>query len=189
MNYEYNIPATFPGGLDLAALSGAIQASAAGQLFVGASTSGDTLSLAFTAPLDAAQAAALQAVVDVQNDPATLLRRARELRFGEVDAKTDQIFGGGFEYPGSGVRLSLSSEAQSRMIGLMVIRDQATYPIRWNALDDASFVDLLGPNDVITLFGSGAAALRSYVDGGTAIKNEIRAATTVAAVMAVVDPR
>ena len=70
-----------------------------------------------------------------------------------------------------------------------MIRDQATYPIRWNALDDASFVDLLGANDVITLFGSGAAALRSYVDGGTAIKNEIRAATTVAAVMAVVDPR
>ena len=117
------------------------------------------------------------------------LDEARELRFGQIDARTNEIFATGFEFPGSGIRLSLSLGAQSRMIGLMMVRDQATYPIRWNALDDASFVDLLGPNDVIALFGSGAAALRSYVDGGTAIKNEIRAATTVAAVMAVVDPR
>ena len=189
MIYEYDIPTTFPGGLNLETLNADLVGGSIGSLYGGSWTSGATLSVEFTQALTAPQAATLQAAIDAQNNPTSLLLAARELRFGEIDSKTDEIFATGFEYPGSGVRLSLSSEAQSRLIGLMLVRDSATYPIRWNALDDASFVDLLSASDVITLFGAGATALRSYVDGGTAIKNEIREALTVAAVMAVVDPR
>jgi len=191
MIYEYDIPATFPDGLDLLKLDTALKGSSLGQKYYGSWTGGSRLSLEFIASLTPTEVAALDSLMSGLNDPGLRLREAKDTKFSEIDAKTDQIFLRGFQYMDSGIFLSLSIESQSRMTGLMLIKDspQTVYPIRWNGNDDAQYVDLLDAAMVVNMYGCAAATLRSYVDGGTAIKNQVRAATTVAQVLAIPDNR
>ena len=120
------------------------------------------------------------------------LDEARQFRFVQVDHRTDELIGLGFEYaPGSGVMLSLSVEAQSRLTGILLLKDSPMigYPIRWNAINDEYFYDVLNAADVVNMYGTAAGTLKARVQSGTLIKNEIRLAATVAEVLAVVDPR
>jgi len=120
------------------------------------------------------------------------LDEARQVRFAQIDHRTDELISQGFEYtPGSGVMLSLSLEAQNRLTGVLLLKDSPMigYPIRWNAINDEFYHDVTDATDVVNMYGTAAGTLKARVQSGTQIKNEIRNALTVDAIMAVVDPR
>ena len=113
-------------------------------------------------------------------------------RFAEIDARTDELVGLGFEYPpSSGQRFSLSAPAQMKLLAADAQRDDPlfTYPVVWNSLSDAGSISL---PDSATLHGfvlTAVGTVRAVLDSGTTIKDAVRAASTKVALDAVVDPR
>lgn len=187
--YDYDIPSTFPNGLNLDVLTAAIKASSLGPYSLGASTLGEVCSIYFTIALDAAQLATLQGCIDVVNNPTVQLDNAKIAKCGQIDQKTNEILARGYLW--DGVVLSLSLGAQTRLNGIYATRldPPGGYPVIWNSLDDLSFVTLADANDVVSMHDAAGDRLRSVVDSGTAIKDEVRACTTIAQVEAIVDPR
>jgi hypothetical protein len=63
------------------------------------------------------------------------------------------------------------------------------YPIEWNTIDDNDVVLLNNAAEVEACYISAVGTLRAYLDSGTSIKANVRAATTPAGVKAVADER
>lgn len=189
MIYDYDIPSTFPDGLNLNVLVGAINASSLKPVYYGAWTVGATLHIEFTTTLDASQLITLQGCIDVVNNPTVQLQEAKQAKFEQIDKKTNEIIARGFTW--DGVLLSLSLPAQTRLNGIYAMRDDPPggYPVIWNSLDDNSFVTLNNAVDTTSMHDAAGDRLRTVVDSGTVIKEEVRQATTVAEVDAIVDPR
>lgn len=109
-------------------------------------------------------------------------------RFAEVDARTDEIVAGGFTYL-DGNRYSLSNEAQSRFLAMLVAKDFLTYPILYNSIDDLRELSLANGDEVLNFVFTAMGAMRSYLDSGTTIKDALRNATTEDEINTIVDPR
>lgn len=110
-------------------------------------------------------------------------------RYGAIDAVTDKIIARGFTF--SGMRFSESVEAQSRALALDQLRDdpKANYPILWNNDDDTDVLQITDATMLHNFVLAGIAYYSSAIDSGSALKLQIRQATTVAAVLAVIDTR
>ncbi len=106
-----------------------------------------------------------------------------------IDARTDALIAAGFVY--SSKTFSLSDAAQNRLMGIHQVRDDAatTYPIRWNTLDDGDVLELADSAAVHSFYLQALGTYRAHVDGGTALKDQVRAAATIAEVDAVTDSR
>ncbi len=117
------------------------------------------------------------------------LVQVRSARYAEVDAKTDELIARGF--PFQGLLFSTSIEAQSRMLGMDALRNDPamTYPIVFNSLDDEAALTISDAATVHALVLTGIGYYRAVIDSGSALKAQVRAATTVDEVLAVVDPR
>lgn len=131
--------------------------------------------------------ALLDGVVAAHRDASHWLPDAKRAKFAAIDAKTNELIAGGFVFQGKTFELYL--EAQVRLIGLIVLKDMLTYPIAYNSKDDFDFTTLTGPNDVVTMAGTALAYIGGYLNGGTALKQLVREATTIDQVNAIVDPR
>jgi hypothetical protein len=120
---------------------------------------------------------------------ATLLPAAQLAKCKEIDARTDELIAAGFTYDSK--TFSLSQAAQSRLTGINQVRDDAavTYPIVWNTLDDSDTLSIVDSAALLTFYLTAMGTYRTHVDSGTALKDDVRAATTIAAVDAVVDSR
>lgn len=112
---------------------------------------------------------------------------AKAGRLNEIDAKTTEVIARGFAYDKK--TFSLSSSAQSTLSNTFIAREMLTYPVRWNTLDDLDAHNLVDANDVTAMYAAGVTAVRAALDGGTALKDLVRAATTMEALGAIVDPR
>lgn len=187
--YPYDIQATFPNGLNLNVLCGFIKASTIGSLSLGASTEGNTCFIYFELKLTPDQQTVLGQCIALTNSPTTTLQEAKQAKFEQIDKKTNEIIARGYVW--EGVVLSLSLPSQTRLNGVYAMQDDPPggYPIVWNSLDDNSFVTLEDAKDTVSMHDAAGNRLREVVDSGTAIKEEVRAATTVAEVEAIVDPR
>ena len=112
-----------------------------------------------------------------------------------IDARTVELIAAGFAFDdglGGGVRVfSLSLAAQSKITNAYVLRNEGgfTYPVTWNSIDDSAVVTLADAAAVAAFHGTAAVTARTHEESGTVLKGQIRAATTVAAVDAVVDTR
>ncbi len=107
-----------------------------------------------------------------------------------IDARTEALIDEGFEYPASsGNILSLSLEAQSNIKGAEHRKSTETYPMDWNTKDNMTKVALADAAGVTALFDAALIVKRGHLDSGTALKDQVRAATTVAAVEAITDAR
>ncbi len=113
-----------------------------------------------------------------------------------VDAKTDELIALGFTF--DSMQFSLSLGAQMKMVGTHQIKDALalTYPINWNSIDDEDVYAIGAGTDhaadaaiLDAFYLTGLGTLRAHLDSGTALKDSVRAATTIAAVDAVVDSR
>lgn len=110
----------------------------------------------------------------------------------EIDARTDALIAQGFEYPpSSGKFFSLSLEAQLRIQGCMSSRDlpQFVFPVAWNTIDDRDHYDVADANDMVGFYLTALGTLRSKIDSGTALKEQVRVAADIAEIQAVVDSR
>lgn len=117
----------------------------------------------------------------------------KAIKFAEINKRTGELIEQGFEFPaGSGAFFSLSDHAQRNLIGLDSARDDSrfTWPLKWNRKDDKN--GALNITDSISarnFFLTAVGAVRAHRDSGTELKDQVRAATTKAAVDAVVDTR
>lgn len=121
------------------------------------------------------------------------LDQAKQARFHTIDLRTDAIIAAGYEYPpGSGVRYSTSIESQTRILGLMIAAGSMTpdqWPVPWNSLDDTHCAILSNVSDVQLMYACGMACIKQAVLSGTTLKDQVRAATTIDQINAIVDPR
>ncbi len=120
---------------------------------------------------------------------ASCLDDAKAEKCAAIDARTDELIAAGFTY--NSKTFSLSQAAQARLTGINQVRDDAsvTYPIVWNTKDDTGTESLADAAAVLAFYLTALGAYRGHVDSGTSLKDQVRAASTVAAVEAITDTR
>lgn len=140
-----------------------------------------------TAP-DAADKALFDSAI-ASHAPMSPLESAKALKIIAIDARTAELIGNGFVYNSKNFSLSLS--AQAKMIGTHEVKDSPalTYPIRWNTRKDDDAENIPDAATLDAFYLTALGTVRAHLDSGTALKDSVRAATTVAEVDAVVDNR
>ena len=129
-----------------------------------------------------------QADVD-EFEEAQQLSMVKASRFSTIDSKTDDLIAQGFTY--NGKKFSLSLASQMKMMGAHEARDDAamTYPIVWNTLGDDDVYAIQNSDDLHGFYLTGVGTVRARLDSGTALKNQVRNAATLAEVAAITDDR
>lgn len=117
------------------------------------------------------------------------LPSTKNRKFDAIDTRTKELIAEGFEYASK--RFSLSIAAQTTYTALYSIRRERklVYPLTVNTFDDRNTHALRDDTEVADFYLAGIAVCREALDSGTALKDQVRAAGTVAAVNAVVDSR
>jgi hypothetical protein len=151
--------------------------------------SGSVVTLDFATTLSAPEVATLeQAIVDHKTGT-NELEVARAKKVAAIDARTDELISLGFTYASK--QFSLTLTAQAKMMGTHQVKDNPAlvYPINWNTIDDADVYAIQNAADLAGFYLTGLGTVRARLDSGTALKDQVRAAATVAAVDAIVDSR
>jgi len=156
-----------------------------GGTFEGVSYIGDDLTINFDSPTPA-DGATVTGVVSAHAG-VDALAAAKEAKFDEIDRRTDELINLGFTFGGD--TFSLKQDTLPTLNGLWNARAAITYPVKYNTSDNSSFVLLNNSTDVESFYFSAVGTFRSREDSGTILKDAVRAATTVAQVDAIVDPR
>lgn len=119
---------------------------------------------------------------------AVALSRTKYLKMAEIDNRTQELIAQGFAFKSK--TLSLSGNAQRYYLGMMVGASFLTYPFAVNALDDLDgTVSIESIDEVQACYAAAVGTIASRLGGGTALKDQVRAATTVSEVEAVEDNR
>jgi len=186
---EYPYPRINAGGYDLAQLQFSAEVNAA-LPGVAARVCCDptTATVVTDVDLDAGQEAALAALAASYNGIVPL----QETKNASIDRNTGDLIGQGFQFPPStGLIFSLSAEAQTNLLGLESARlDPAfTYPVEWNSIDDEAVYEIPDAATAHSFYLTALGTIRAWKDSGTALKDQVRAATTPAEVAAVQDNR
>jgi hypothetical protein len=113
----------------------------------------------------------------------------KQIRYYEIDCKTEQLILNGFVY--QSLTFSLSQNGQINLLALDETRDDPalTYPIDYNTLDDTQSYSILDSTDLHNMYLTALATKKGIVDSGTVLKNEVRDCTTEAEVDAIIDNR
>ena len=135
------------------------------------------------ADLNASQQTALQNVV-INHDPTLIV--AKNIKIKQIDKKTQSLIYSGFTYASN--VFSMSTNAQTNWLGLDHARELLTYPYGVTTINDTeySFPD---STDLHNFFLTGMAFKGGIVSSGRSLKLQVKAATTVAEVNAIVDNR
>jgi hypothetical protein len=129
-------------------------------------------------------------LVQMPEDQTGTLTDLKKWKIAAIDARTEALLLLGYEYPpASNKKFGLDLAARTLLLGLVLAKDVLTYPVRYNTLDGLDYYDLVDATDVVNFYGTAVATVRAQADAGTALKDAVRAATTKAAVIAVVDNR
>ena len=110
-------------------------------------------------------------------------------RFEDINNRTGELIEGGYTY--SGFKFSLSDRAQTNILALYSTKDDPIliYPIKFNTIDDLDTFEAVNASDIANLYYSALATKKSYLDSGTVLKEQIRAATTQSGVNSIIDNR
>lgn len=146
------------------------------------------LIIEFSVELSAGDEATLNGVIAAHQGTNSLEAKRQE-KCRSIDRKTDWLIAQGFAFGGK--VFSLSMGAQMKMVGITQVRNEAgvTYPIVWNTLNDDDTYSLADAATVLSFYLTGVGTYRAHVDSGTALKGQVRDATTIAEVEAVEDSR
>lgn len=115
------------------------------------------------------------------------LALAKQAKCKEIDTRTDELVGAGFTFGAKQFSLSLS--AQLTLIGARLSKTDLTYPVEWNTIDDGDKHSIANFGELDTFFLTALGTVRAHLDSGTSLKDQCRAATTIAELDAVVDNR
>jgi hypothetical protein len=120
---------------------------------------------------------------------ANCLANCKIAKCAAIDARSDELIVAGFVH--SSKTFSLSDAAQNRIMAVHQVRDDASldYPIVWNTIDDLDTLSLADSAAVHAFYLAALDTYRGHVDGGTSLKDQVRAASTHAAVQAITDSR
>jgi hypothetical protein len=168
------------------ALAAAVRASSGiATAFTGVHASGDVVSLVFADVPSAAEQVVLDGIVAAHG-----LKAAKTQKIAAIDSNTHALIAAGFQYPTStGQIFSLSDNAQRTLLDADVQRNDLTYPVVWNTKDDTGTFALPNAATLHAFVLTGSTTIRAHLDSGTALKDQVRAATTIAEVDAVTDAR
>jgi hypothetical protein len=191
MSFVYNYT---PEDISVDSLCVSIESSFPGVLFsasILSRPSPSTLRISFDVELTVSEEETLDTLVaeNKADYAAELLRLAKAAKALAIDLRTDELIAGGF--PFAGIQFSLTIESQVRIEGMDRFRDDplCSYPISWNSLDDSQSLQIQNAATIHGLYLTALGTLRVRVDSGSALKDQVRAAATVAEVEAVVDNR
>lgn len=112
---------------------------------------------------------------------------AKIVRYDQIDKRTEELIAEGFLFDGK--VFSLSANAQRYWTGLMVGASAIAYPVVVNTLDDGATYTIPNAGTVVGVYGAAMNTVKDRLGSGTDLKSEVRAASTVEAVNAVVDDR
>lgn len=111
----------------------------------------------------------------------------KTLRYNEIDVKSIALISEGFVYAGK--TFSLSQNAQINLLALEVDKNNMSYPIKWNTKNDDDKYDITDATDATNFHLTSLNAVKTILDSGTDLKDQIRAAIDKEEVDAVVDNR
>jgi hypothetical protein len=122
---------------------------------------------------------------------AIALEAAKEAKIEQIEARTQWLLNNyGYEFPpGSGQRFSLSVQTCIMLNGLIIAKDVAPYPVRWNTIDQKSVFEIPSAEVVGQFYMTAFGTYKALQDSGTDLKNAIRACTSIQQVVAIKDPR
>lgn len=147
--------------------------------FDGLTVQGDTI----TVSGNASDQAALDLIVK-NHVPKTLDDKKTEKKQA-IDNRTDAIIAAGFEFDGN--RFSLSTEAQTNWLGLLILQGMMSWPVGITNSDDNTYSLALA--NLNAFIGTGMTVIATAVGTGRALKVACNAAADQAALDAVVDSR
>ena len=138
----------------------------------------------FADPASPSDTATLSAIVAGHD-----LVKATADKVKAIDARTNALIDLGFQH--AGMMFSLSIPAQSKMTAAHQIKDHPmfAYPVEWNSITDEEVYSIASADDMDFFYLTAIGTIRVRLDSGTALKGAVRAATSVAEVDAVEDPR
>lgn len=110
----------------------------------------------------------------------------RQGKLSEIDAKTAALVAKGFSF--GNARLSLSPEAQAKLLSYDAQRESLTYPVVFNTIDDDGTVEVKDAGSLHSLALAAVTTLRAAVDSGTLLKQKVRS-TDTSSVRAIADDR
>jgi hypothetical protein len=182
--------------VDPVTLGGEVEAALTGKAFnlkVGRAAGGaDQMLFSFVDVLTAGEVTTLDTVVSDHKAAFDVLKKLKQQRYAEIDERTKQLIGLGFEFPPtSGSYFSLTLESQIRLEAADASRDlpEFAYPVAWNTLDDDASYSIPDSATMHSFFLTALGTIRARIDSGTSLKDSVRAATTQAELDAVVDGR
>lgn len=154
--------------------------------FIGVSVTGDELHVHCTGLSSGDDVAAIDAVVTAHDHSLSV---AKVNKIAAIDGRTEALIDLGFIHSAQNFSLSLAS--QSKMTAAHQIKDHVAfvYPVKWNTRQDDGAHEIVDSTEMDTFYLSAIGTIRAHLDSGTALKDAVRAATTVAEVDAVVDNR
>lgn len=115
------------------------------------------------------------------------LEELKLYRYNEIDNRTGELISMGFTYATK--TFSLSLNAQINISALNQSRDELTYPINYNTIDDTSTYSVADAIDLHNMYLTALNVKKGHLDAGTALKDQIRAAVDIPAVNAIIDNR
>ena len=186
---DYEYPRINAGGYDLAqkAFSVEVKDALPGVAFTVACDA-TTATVTTGEPLDGGQETTLASIA-ASFDGIVALQEAKNY---DIDQRTGELISQGFQYPATtGLIFSLSAEAQTSLLGLESAADNPAfdYPVNWNSIDDEGLYAIPDAATAHAFYLTALGTIRAWKDSGTALKDQVRAATTPAEVAAVVDNR
>lgn len=131
---------------------------------------------------------AIDIIVAAHSGPDSL-EYYKRIKHKAIDDRTDELISRGFDYAGK--KFSLSLPAQIRLLGTNQARNDPnlTYPIRWNTINDNDYYKIINPEDLHLFYMKCLTTYRAHVDGGTSLKDQVRAAISKAEIDAIIDNR
>lgn len=105
----------------------------------------------------------------------------------DIDLRSALLIEDGFEYQGK--RFSLSTNAQINISALNQTRNDLTYPITYNTIDDTDTYDVVDATDMNAMYMTALATKKAVLDSGTSLKTQVRQASAKDEVDAVIDNR
>lgn len=188
---SYDIATELTNGVNMGLLGDEIKAlGLTSATFQGLLNHEGAVQTVFDVTPNAADQASVDGAIAAHNPT---LPDAKAVKNAAIDLKTRQLIAQGFLH--SGKVFSLSAEAQSYWNGLGnltangLLTEPDDFPLTVNTLDDSNTHDIMTIAEAVTVFATAAATVKAHLASGTALKDQVRAATTTAEVDAVVDNR
>lgn len=119
----------------------------------------------------------------------TDLDEVKREKYVAIDARTEEIISQGFYFGDPVAIMSNSANAQRTWNGMAIMSSSLSYPVTVPSLYDDTNLVLQNETETLQFYGVAVSAVRAGRDGGSALKDQVRAATTKEQVDAVEDNR